>query len=205
MTGYLFDKKLYPIIDHSDCESREYAMNYEEIAKALNLAGNPGEIMRLLMEENSNEVFCVWLMYKDLEDVFPERKYEPIIRYESPQEVPYRITQASERGFGMFATRAILPGETIVWERPILLKPRAVRWYKKEVDALTKSMVSKLGKSSRNQFFALSSCHSNIPDDVTQQIYSTNSLSVQFSQSEYLYDYSGIFPIISRCNHESVQ
>lgn len=154
---------------------------------------------------NRSPFVCTWLTYTDLMTAFPlEYDWGPL-DVETPLPRPYRIAASPGAGLGMFATREIAMGETIVIERAVVLVPALIIGAQQlGMNDGLESMLSVLPEDIQQRVNALSVCKVAPGENELFARVMTNSLKCNFPQSKALPTYAGVFPDISRCNHRFV-
>lgn len=110
-----------------------------------------------------------------------------------PAHPVYEVLQSEGKGFGVFATRDILPGEVILSEAPLLTMTESGA----RADPL-KAAVAALSPAKRKAYFALASHQSHPSESPDRSIMYTNGFGINPHTT-------AIFEIASRINHSCVE
>ncbi|TDL24145.1 SET domain-containing protein [Rickenella mellea] len=180
-----------------------------QVSAALHTAGLPSLGMRICKEtSHSTNPFCLWLAYEDLWHEYAQDGWGP--PPESPTPPPFSIQHVSGYGNGMVANRAIKTGETILFERPIVVYPSVFICHEDhprgqwgELEDLYEAGFPALGETERSLYLELWNCKplTGTLGNKIMGLARTNGLNTTFTRSKHLPVYAGVFPTISRCNH----
>ncbi|EGG04480.1 uncharacterized protein MELLADRAFT_108480 [Melampsora larici-populina 98AG31] len=146
--------------------------------------------------------FFVILFSKEISNIYNANNEDYQLLKTSMNSTPklssWKITKLDhqDRGYGLIATRQILPGELLLKEKPIFKlnsKIRSIEDYETNLNSILK----KLDGEDRNRFLSLSNpwqnqSLSNISNYI--RILQTNAISIGSNQL-------AIFPSLSRINH----
>lgn len=119
----------------------------------------------------------------------------------TPDVLPFRITEVSGKGMGMFAERLIKTGELVMTEKPIYCARGDLRRDNQSTgEAFHRAAISRLSDEARGRIMALKNCFSD--GDILPGILHTNLLAIDITEEPNPAErYVGCFPTLSRANH----
>lgn len=146
--------------------------------------------------------FLVILFSKEISNIYHSNNEDYQLLKRSMNSTPnlssWKVTKLDHRGggYGLIATRQILPGELLLKEKPIFRlnsKIRSIEDYETNLNSILK----KLDGEDRNRFLSLSNPWQNLSSSNISNyigILQTNAISIGSNQL-------AIFPSLSRINH----
>ncbi|KAI0773040.1 hypothetical protein BD413DRAFT_473253 [Trametes elegans] len=117
--------------------------------------------------------------------------------------VPYRVSDTTSCGLGVFATSDILQGELILRERPLIVYPQLLPYHSAgpphERYPELEGALRQMSRSNQEAFHSLANCHPSEPYSA-KAIIDTNALYLGPLPSS-TYPYGAVCNNISRINH----